>query len=500
MLSFGGIGTTSIIGDRLDRLGQSEKDIPSTYDKHGTQGQSFEDPAYFAHLTDQAPARARIRRYGRTGNIEELLTPHLQAKIEQEKPETIDIQVQTTGRKAHIRSKGPYGRKLHGWQPTPAEIKRLSDYGSIGATSDIVSTNVGITDVSTDDLSEIAELPFVLEIATNPTIKHQNEDNSQNSVTRQSSELTTGSTEPSIEDLKSSNHSDFDSVSHTLDSGLRVGFFIAGYDTSGDETRYDTNWGKATGLNTNLAKSFLDSQGWKGNNQHATNVLNTTAQILYDYKSSDNHLVPLRVYDYSEGCKASDFANAVDYAVKNDISAAITSTIITDNISACPSTVCAELESYSSAGYVMDVAAGNSQKEAPGTVDDPAQSYYSVGVGGYRGSCSGGREHATDDSQYGDITYEYCAWCYDEGRTAKFSPDVYSCYRFHATPAEDKPPLKGTSFAAPIAAAATAIDASANNGDSYATRLDRYHSMNNYDICTSTEAQLGQVLHAPDII
>jgi hypothetical protein len=78
-------------------------------------------------------------------------------------------------------------------------------------------------------------------------------------------------------------------------------------------------------------------------------------------------------------------------------------------------------------------------------------------------------------------------------------PRRYSCYEFYATPDKDKSELGGTSFSAPIVAAGAAIDASANGSAAYATRLNKYHSMYTQNICPSGTAELGQVLHAPDL-
>ncbi len=153
------------------------------------------------------------------------------------------------------------------------------------------------------------------------------------------------------------------------------------------------------------------------------------------------------------------------------------------------------------------MASGNDKDDVDDAVDDPAQSYHTVGVGGYSGGCSGGKEHSLgsyDGSQYGTIAYHssgltYCSWCYDGGRDSKFTPDVYSAYMFHANSDKEEQPLGGTSFAAPVVGAGTAIDASANSGDAYSARLDKYHYMNQYTICPSDTAELGGVLYAPDL-
>lgn len=507
----GGIGTLSMIGGVV-RAQPTEKELPDTYDKHGTQGSSFEDPAFFSHIIDQSAGIGRVRQYERTGNPDALMTPHLREQLTDGEPETVDVQIQTSGQKNVIRSNGPFDRKLHGWQPKPGEVEQLSSYGSVGKTPDVASTNVGMTGVSVDDLPEIADLPFVMEIGINPSIQGRNGSNPTGSDGGPARNITTSSTRPSLPEIKGSGHSDFDSISHTLDSNLKIGFFIAGYDSSGSNTYYETNWGTQVGLDSNLAKDFTNSGGWEGESGHATDVLNTTAKVISDHSSTDDHLVPLRTYNESENVKASEFANAVDYAIKNDIAASVTTLIITNNIKTCPSTVCAELESYASAGYLMTVASGNEEDDYDDAVDDPSQSFQTLGVGGYGSSCSGGYEHYLDTSsdlpsgsQYGEIEYHnsgltYCSYCYDGGRTSKFTPDIYSCYEFYPTDSKDNYKLKGTSFAAPIVAAGAAIDASANPGISHGQRVEKYHNMNNYNVCTSTQAPLGQVLHAPDLV
>jgi hypothetical protein len=504
MKTIGGFGTLSIVGGRNVQGQPEQKERPNTYDKRGTQGTSFEDPAYFRHVADLPSARGRLRRYERTGETASLLTPHLHQKIQTMGLETVDIQVQTTGRRNRIVSNGPYGRQLFGWQPTPNETKRLGEFGTVRETPNVASTNVGVSDVSTDDLAEIADLPFVLEIGADPTVSGRNSTHSLKQSEATSSVSTTSSTLPWVGDIEGSAHSAFDSVSHSLDSDLRVGFFIGKYDKTGGASRYDTNWGKKVGINSDLAKDFTDSGGWQGGeNSHSTDVLNTTARFLTNYNPTGDPLVPLRVWEEgTENIRASNFSNAIDYALTNDIAVSVTAVLITDNVSYCPSTVCSELESYTDAGYAMVVASGNQGDEKDG-VDDPSQSYHTIGVGGYSGSCSGGKEHETS-SQYDEVMYHdsgltYCSWCYDGGRTSKFTPDVHSCYSFYPTSNKDNELLYGTSFSAPVVAAGTAVHASANGAVYYSDHLQKYHQMNNHNVCPSSPSQLGQVLHMPDI-
>lgn len=469
----------------------ADKRLPSTYDRHGTAGDSFEDPAYFRHLADLPVTRQLLDRYERSGDVSQILTPELQRRLRETDRERVDVTVSTTGRPTTLTTDGPFERTLYGWEPTPGELSRLREFGSIRFAPDIASTKVGLSGVDTDDITPLADLPFVLEVGYDPEVRAPT-----NSVTTAS--------ETTADDLRSSSHSDFDSVSHTLDSGLKIGCFNLGYayGDGGDTTDWSKNWAESQGIDTGLAKDFTGNGTWKEyDHDHGTNVMDTTAYMLEGRTSSSSHHVPLRVYDINDSdIKASEWRNAIEYALKKDIPASVTSLETAANEGYCPSTLCEELDSYTSAGYAMTVATGNDNKESE--VCHPATSYHAISVGGYNGSCSGG--YSCDGaSNYGTIDYyydprdiPYCKYCYNSYGDNKFQPDVYSCYEFQTDAGNV---IAGTSFASPVVGAGTAIHASANGAISYYDHLLKYHDMNNYVVCPSGSSEEGDVLNVPDL-
>lgn len=73
MRKVGSVGLVSVIGCRSVKGQPSKKDLPDTYDKRGTQGDSFEDPAYFHHIADKPATKKSLRRYERNGSTKALL-------------------------------------------------------------------------------------------------------------------------------------------------------------------------------------------------------------------------------------------------------------------------------------------------------------------------------------------------------------------------------------------------------------------------------------------
>lgn len=492
-------------GTRVARAQPTEKTLPDTYNKRGTQGNSYHDPAFFRHLADLPAAGQRIKQYERTGKPEALLTPDIRKKLDEATGDTIDIQIQTTGRRSQVQSTGQFNRTIHGWTARGDEVQKLAEFGDVNQTPKVASTNVGMSDVKIEDISTIAELPFVLEIGSNPRIKIRNSGNTKRQNTHSLSPLygpATTSTAPAAEDLKADSHSAFDSVFDSLE--VKVGCLVNGYDTISAETYYDTNWGEIVGLDKSLAKDFTGAGDWKASVHHGTDVINTAAFMLDAFDSNNSHIVPLRVYDGDTYTDASDFANAIDYMITHDIPAGVCSLVITSNVSYCPSSVCAELDSYVDAGYALAVASGT--QNIVGEVDDPAGSYHTIGVGSYADPCSGGYDYRNNTQyayvDYYDSSYDatYCSWCREDAGSSKFCPDVYACGEFWPTTDKDNTRLNGTSFSAPIVAAGTTLHASVNGPTDYSTHLDKYHNMSNHIICQDSPSKLGQVLHVPDLM
>ncbi|MEZ3115878.1 S8 family serine peptidase [Halobaculum sp. MBLA0147] len=497
-----GVGSLTVLGSRSARAQPTEKGRPNRYGESGTRGSSFRDPAYLNHLLDMGSARERVRTYERTGRTEALITPALQRAAASTDDGTVDVTVQTTGRRARVRTSGQFGRRLFGWQPTPAEVRRLGEYGDVGATMSVASTAVAVSNVAVEDLSELVDLPFVLEVGHDPEIA------GVNGATRETSATVTTSSTPTADDLRTSAHSDFESVSQLLD--VKVGGFVAGYEPDGVATAYGKNWAQEVGIDTDLAKDFSGAGGWRVSDDlthadHGSDVLNTAAYMLKPFAQRNDHMVPIRIWDTSadgtDDPQASDFSNAVDYALKNDIAAGVCSLVVTGNVSYCPSSVCAELESYATAGYTMAVASGTQNNDT--NVDYPAGSYFTVGVGAYNGASNDGFGR-DEKSQYCTVSYysdaasrAYCPWCHDYGGDAKFCPDIYSCGDFSAP---DGGGLGGTSMAAPVVGAAGGLDVSSNPADSHYNRLSRYHDMNTHPVYPSDTSKLGGALYTPTLV
>jgi len=486
--SLAGFGTLSTVGVRTVRAQPTEKDRPNRYGRQGTQGDSLDAPTYFRHLLDTTGGRAGVQRYERTGATAALVTPALRRELNKNR-ETVNLQIQTTGRRSPIRSRGPLRRELNGWQPTPAEIRRLAEYGEVGPTPEVASTKVPVAGVSVDDIAEIADLPFVLQLNHDPEVQGTND-------TKTTSEVTTTSSTPTADDIRSSAHANFDAVSASTD--VKLGAFFGGYSDSGPVV-YSENWAETVGIDTGLAKDFTDTEGWRGNDRikHGTKVLNTAAYFLKPFVTRSDQLVPLRVFNDREqdDVYASIVGNAIDYAITNDIAAGVCSLLLKHNVSACTSAVCPELDSYAAAGYTMAVASGS--QDLDDSVDDPASSYFTVGVGAYGNSTQDGFNRYTY-SQSGTVDLRYCPWCADFGGYDHFCPSVYGPGDFTPTYNTDGS-LIATSMAAPVVAAGSAIDISVHPGDAYTTRLHRYHGMNNYPIYDESTSILGDAFWAPDV-
>lgn len=431
--------------------------------------------------------KRQLDAYERTGEPGHLLTADLARKLEDVSGGTVGITVSTCGERAEITSRGQFGRQLHGWRPTADEVAELKKYGDVINVPEVISTKVALSNVAVDALSKIAALDFVLEIGHNPTI---------NVRTGTEDGVSTEAT-PTADDLNTSSYSDFDSVVYDITTLTQVGVIGTGYP---DRTDWSKTWAESIGIDTNKAKDFVGSD-WRTGLEHGTNCADTVAYMVNDGDPESNFIVSLKVWDDDNNeVVTSAFANAIEYALTNDIPICSTSIETHANEGTCPSTLCDELESYCSAGYMITCATGNDSLETE--VCHPATSYYTIGVGGYNGSCSGGysRDGA---SNYGDILYHdrnfnttYCSWCYNAAGEWGFKPDVYSCYQFNTDAGNT---IAGTSFAAPVVAAGGAVHHSIYGSTSYSTHRSKYHGMDNHLVCPSDSSELGDVLHVPDL-
>lgn len=483
----GVVASLSAVGASSAVASPAEKRTPDPYPKTGS-GPSFESDAYFRHISELPSVKRQLRAYEKTGEIGHLLTRDLQRKLAESTSQTLDLTVSTCGERVEMYSKGQFGRLLHGWRPTDAEVGELRKYGDVVFVPDVVSTKVGLSDVAVEDIPKIAALDFVLEIGHDPVLQFP--DDETNGISTQSST-------PTADDLKTSSHNSFDSETYDLTTYTQVGVIGTGYPSS---TSWSKNWAEYIGIDTNKAKDFVESD-WRNGLKHGTDCTDTVAYMLKEGDPESNLMVPLKVYDTSNyEVVTSAFRSAIDYATKNDIPICSTSVETAANEGTCPSTLCEELDSYCSAGYMITCATGNDDLETE--VCHPATSYFTIGVGGYNGSCTGG--YSCDaNSNYGTILYyddnfntTYCSWCYNAAGQQSFQPDVYACYSFNTDAGNN---IAGTSFAAPVVAAGGAVHHSVHGATSYSTHRSKYHGMNNHTVCPSGSSESGDVLHVPDL-
>ncbi|MFC7080871.1 S8/S53 family peptidase [Halorussus caseinilyticus] len=483
----GVVTATSFVGASSALAAPSRKRTPNPYPKTGS-GPSFESDAYFRHISELPSVKRQLESYEKSGKVGHLMTHDLRQKLSDSASGTVDLTVSTCGERSEMYSKGQYERPLHGWRPTETEVKELKKYGDVVFVPDVVSTKVGLSNVAVGDIPKIAALDFVLEIGHDPALEVP--DGETNDISTQASN-------PTADDLKTSSHNSFDSEVYDLTTYTQVGVIGTGYPST---TSWSKNWAESIGIDTNKAKDFVDSD-WRTGDSHGTDCADTVAYMLKEGDPESNLIVPLKVWDDSDNkVVTSAFRNAIDYATKNDIPICSTSVETAANEGTCPSTLCEELDSYCSAGYMITCATGNDDKEYE--VCHPATSYFTIGVGGYNGSCSGG--YSCDPaSNYGSILYyddnfntTYCSWCYNAAGQRSFQPDVYACYSFDTDAGNN---IAGTSFAAPVVAAGGAVHHSVHGSTGYGTHRSKYHGMNNHTVCPSESSNSGDVLHVPDL-
>ena len=466
-----------------------KKRIPTPYRKKGAQSESPTSEVYLKHFAELPSAKAQITAYERNPDVGYVLSAQLRGKLGGNSPKNLDLTVNTTGERTSVTTSGQFGRTVHGWRPTAEEVKELASFGDVIYVPEVSSTKVGLSNVHVSDIKKIASLDFVLEIGYDPEIKPI--EGTNGSVTTQASSL------PTADDLKSSSHMDFDSVFYDLTSLTQIGIIGDGYT---GQTDWSKTWAESIGIDTGKAKDFIGSD-WRTGGSHGTNVADTAAYMLKDGDPHSDLFVPLQVWEPGYGLvKGSYMRNAIEYALTNDIAVVNISVETAEHESYCTSTACEELDSYTSAGYMAAVAAGNDSIESK--VCHPATSHFSITAGGYSGSCSGGY-HRHSSSNYGRIRYideisktTYCHWCYADAGSDEFQSNVYGCYIFNTDGGNRK---RGTSFSSPMVAAAGAIRHSVHGSDSYSDKLSDFNNMNNKIICESEASWQGDVLHVPDV-
>jgi len=464
------------------------KTTPEGHVKYGAQGPTHKSEVYLSHISDLPSVQRQLKRYEKTQDHNQLLTPELAKQLKQAKGDTIDLLINTSGERNSIQTKGQFNRWIHGWRPKEAEVEKLQNFGEVRFVPEFATTKIALGDVQISDIPKIAGLDFVLELNYDPGIAGINSDTTAS---------TSWASKPSATNLKWY-HNEFDEVTYDLTTLTQVGIFGTGYP---DRTDWYRLWADYVGIDTDRAKDFIGSD-WRTGKKHGTNCADTVAYFLKDGDPESNLIVPLKCHDGQNFTgTVSAFSNAIEYALKQDIPVGSCSIQTREQEATnCTSTLCEELDAYSSAGYMMTVATGNENETTK--VVHPATSYFSIAVGGYSGSCTGGYSEEYW-SNHGNIYYyddnlntTYCSWCHNAIGNQAFKPDIYACHRYRTDLGEE---WEGTSAAAPIVAAGGAVHHSIYGATNYSTVRDKYHNMNNYEICSSDSATNGDVLHVPDL-
>jgi hypothetical protein len=466
----------------------SRKGVPTPYRKWGAR-LGLPNDVFVTHVSELPTVENRIASYNRTHDVEYVVSPQLRRLLDERSSGTIDLTVNTRGERTSVRTRGQYRRAIHGWRPTAEEISALSGFGEILYVPEVSSTKVGLSNVEIADIPTISALEFVLDVGHDPELGAREPANTGVSV-RSNSRATPA-------DLRSSRHMDFDSAVYDSATLPQIGIIGGGYTS---ETDWSEPWADVVGIDTTKATDFIGDD-WTTGTTHGTNVADTVAYLLKDDNVRSDLVVPLQVYEPDYGLvKGSVMRSAIEYALLNDIAVVNISVETAEHERRCPGTVCEELSAYTSAGYLAVVATGNDSIEKK--VCHPATSHFSLSVGGYSERCSGGYRR-NDRSNYGQIEYYdaesgtvFCPWCYQSAGADEFQPNVYACYTFDTDAGTS---IGGTSFSAPIVAAAGAIRHSVCGPDSYADKLADFNNMTERRICEPEASRQGAVLHVPDL-
>jgi hypothetical protein len=463
------------------------KSVPALYRERGAQSGSPTSDVFLTHVSELPSVKRRLSSYERRRHVEDVVSTQLRRTLAKNRSATVDVTVETAGERTSVTTRGQFGRRIHGWRPTSEEIAELSEFGDVSYVPEVISTKVGLGGVRAADVAKIASLEFVLGVGDDPALEPIAAGDTGVSVQAES--------RPTADELKSSAHMGFDSAVYDLTPLTQIGIIGGGYTGVTDWSR---PWAASIGIDTTKARDFIGDD-WRTGTKHGTNVADTAAYVLKDGACHPNLFVPLQVYEPDYGLvRGSVMRSAIEYALLHDVAVVNISVETAEYESHCPSTVCAELYAYTAAGYLAVVASGNDSRKRK--VCHPATSHFSVTAGGYSGRCVGGY-YRHGRSNYGQINYwdtesntVSCPWCYESAGATEFQPTVYACYAF-TTDAGNA--IGGTSFAAPLVAAAGAIRHAVHGSDGFAEKLADFSGMDDKTVCESDASRRGQILHVP---
>lgn len=463
------------------------KSLPALYHERGAQSGSPTSDVFLTHVSELPSVKRRLSSDGRRRHVGHVVSAQLRRTLQRDPSKTVDLTVETTGERTSVTTRSQFGREIHGWRPTADEIAELSEFGDVTYVPEVISTKVGVGGVKVSDVEKIATLEFVLGVGHDPDLEPIADGDIGVSVQAEA--------RPTADELKSSSHMGFDAAVYDLTPLTQIGIIGGGYT---GVTDWSQPWAASIGIDTAKARDFIGDD-WTTGTKHGTNVADTAAYMLKDGSHHPNLFVPLQVYEPDYGLvKGSVMRSAIEYALLHDIAVVNISVETAEYESHCPSTVCAELHAYTTAGYLAVVASGNDSRKRK--VCHPATSHFSITTGGYSGQCVGGY-YRHGRSNYGRINYVdaesntvSCPWCYESAGVAEFQPNVYACYTFTTDAGET---IGGTSFAAPLVAAAGAIRHAVHGSDGFAEKLSDFTGMDDKVVCESDASHRGRVLHVP---
>lgn len=494
-----------LLGSAVSARGPFDVKVPEPYDQVGSEPGDPTSPVFHRHPLELDTLKRQAERAESDSAPKRKYHPVLSRKLADGFADgTSNLLVTTVGERAQIRSKGSYKREINGWTAKAAEIERLSEFGEVAFAPKFASTKVNLHGVTRDEVADLAELPFVLEVNYDPEFSDDDagtETHANDDVGIESHETKNVLREPGY--LR------FDMVEddYNIPLGMKIGIIDRGYE--GDGGRFSTAWAEEVGIDEFRAEDFADD--WDDpESDHGDNVANTAA-FFTQPQGHSNLFVPLRrdSDEASAGIRA-----AIEYAEEWDMEV-INMSFGWDPEDedggwepegTCPSILCDLLDSYTDAGYIPVASTGNEGYTTK--VNHPGTDYFSVSVGMAHGNC-----HVDDDevfqrrynSNYGTIMYEdpfegvtYCHYCNNEGSVTQFMPDVYGYSPFGVDGGRES--VGGTSNAAPQVAAAALILQS-NDVFDLGEAHEIFRGMDLFGICPTDDdhpdpAREGQLLDA----
>ena len=441
-----------------------------------------EAPVDLVHPTERASVRQRVEQAQQDDDSRILYHPRLEREVrERDDDERINLAVTTVGERNSVVT-NHYGRRIDGWRPTDDEVGRLGQFGDVAFAPKFINTKVSMTDVRVGDVEKIASLPFVVRV---------NYDEPDQPLTDK-------------RDLRTSDYYWFENVEDNYEIGStdRIAVIDDGYEAG--EGNFAEPHAEQMGISGLYSKDFTPDGDWSDVTftrdgepiYHGTTVADNAAFMLDpDGEQGGFNFAIMKVANEDDsGFPASRIREALEYSLENDIEVANCSFgSLTDGT--CPSSYCSEYEAYARAGYIPLAAAGNDGSDE--YVSNTGGSAWSIGVGGFHGSCDDEPERHSSSNigtqEYNGTWWPACSECYDRAGSSEEHPWVYGAYWTNT----DDGWAGGTSNATPQAAAAALIMQS-NGLFDYDEAESIFKNMTFQDICPDDAAPEGQLLDAWD--